>query len=112
MMINWVNEDYENFLNSEEASYDETYTRRAKRHYKQVVDFTKLSKKDLKKAYRFVRRLEAYSDYYAEIGLDNLSDFYAVAYEYTKKEIQKRENWPESEQNKFITNGSRKPIDL
>ena len=25
-----------------------------------------------------------------------------MTYEYTKKEIQKRENWPESEQNKFI----------
>lgn len=101
-MINWVNEDYENFLNSSEVSYDETYTRRAKRHYKQVVNFTELSKKDLKKAYRFVRRLEAYGDYYTEIGLDNLSDFYCMAYEYLKKEIQKRENWPESEQNKFI----------
>lgn len=101
-MINWVNEDYENFLNSLEVSYDETYTRRAKRHYKQVVNFTELSKKDLKKAYRFVRRLEAYGDYYAELGLDNLSDFYCIAYEYSKKEIQNRENWPESKQNMFI----------
>lgn len=100
--IKWVNEDYENFLNSVEVSYDETYTRRAKRHYKQVVNFTELSKKDLKKAYRFVRRLEAYCDYYTEMGLDNLSDFYAIAYEYTKKEIQKRENRPESMQNKLI----------
>lgn len=100
--MKWIEEPYENFLNSEDAINCEEDVHRAKRYYKQVLNFTDLSKRDLKKAYRFVRRLEAYSDYYSVIGLEELVDFYGVAYEYCKDAIQDRENWPEDCHNKFI----------